>query len=103
MILKVGKSWKELLTTTLEIAGLESEGHVALRDFVLGCIAKSEEDNRTREVLRFSLKSQGSLDHRLKGIFVIVIKNVCGCQHRRSSIIFFELSSCPLPMLTPDT
>ena len=31
----------------------------------------------------FSLESHSSLDHCPKGIFAIVIENVCGCQHRR--------------------
>ncbi len=50
---------------------------------MLRCIAKSEEDNRTRDVSCFFLESQGSLDHCLQGTFAIVIKNVCRYQHRR--------------------
>lgn len=50
---------------------------------MLHCIAKSEKDNRIRDVSLFFLGSQGSLDHCLQGIFAIVIENVCGCQHRR--------------------
>ncbi len=58
-------------------------GHVALRDFVLRCIAKSEKDNRIRDLSRFLLESQGSLHHCLQGTFAIVIKNVCRYQYRR--------------------
>ncbi len=56
---------------------------IALRNFVLRCIAKLEEDSRIRDVSRFFLESQGSLHHCLQGTFAIVIKNVCRYQYRR--------------------
>lgn len=55
-------------------------GHLALRDSVLlCCIAKSEEYNRTRDVSRFFLEPQGSLDHCLKGVIAMIIESLCEC------------------------
>ena len=38
-------------------------------------IVKSEEDNRTKDILRFFLELQGRLNIYLRGTFTIVIKN----------------------------